>query len=237
MTLNKKTIYRKRAGALRSKGTELTTKERRACLPHLFFWSDLCHLIKAKTIHVVWPALQSQELMLLEAFQRKDVSAYTGLNTAVNNSSAMMEHKYKTGSHLWTRTQMHVLSRWHTPHPQYNYTRTRYTWPLIRTPLKHTHAATVCTQRIHKRTGTGARWVKTQNSANVWQHITQEPKQPTATWAEKTSRSSQEFTEKIQTLPNVCLQSLPGVDSPLGYNLNRIHSKCLDGCLLARLIY
>lgn len=56
---------------------------------------DLCHLIKAKTIHVVRPALQSQELMLLEAFQRKDVSAYMGLNIVVNNSSAMMELKYK----------------------------------------------------------------------------------------------------------------------------------------------
>lgn len=99
------------------KGTELTTEAWRTCLLHLFFRSDLCHLIKAKTIHVVWAALQSQELMLLEALQRKDVSAYTRLNTAVNISSAMIEHKYKTGSDLWTRTQMHVLSQGHSSPP------------------------------------------------------------------------------------------------------------------------
>lgn len=32
---------------------------------------------------------------MLEAFQRESVSAYMGLNTAVNNSSAVTEHKYK----------------------------------------------------------------------------------------------------------------------------------------------
>lgn len=44
-------------GALRSKRIESATKERLTCLRRLFFRFDLCNLIRAKTIHVVQPAL------------------------------------------------------------------------------------------------------------------------------------------------------------------------------------
>ena len=57
MRLRKNTMYLNRAGALRSKCIELTTKECWPCLRHLFFRFDLCNLIRVKTIHVVQSAL------------------------------------------------------------------------------------------------------------------------------------------------------------------------------------
>lgn len=118
--------------------------------------------------------------MILEAFQREDVLAYMGLNTAVNNSSAMTEHKYKQAviceqelSCTSFHSDTHLTSK-------YNYTpsnshKTRYARPHIQS--SNTHTATVCTQKIHNRR---QEWdVKSQNTANVWQqHITEEPKQP-----------------------------------------------------------
>lgn len=150
----KKTIYLNRTGTLRSKCIESTTKEFRPCLRHLFFRFDLRNLIRAKTIHVVRPVLSLQGLMILEAFQKEDVSAYMGLNTAVNNSSAMTEPKYKqaviceqehscTSFHSKTHlTSKYIYALSHTH-------KTRYAWPHTPNHVQssNTHAATVCTQK------------------------------------------------------------------------------------------
>ena len=72
--------------------------------------------------------------MILEAFQREDVSAYMGLNTAVT------KHKYKQAVIC---EQEHMCSQRHTPYLQIQLhnaplTQTaRYTWAHIqRTILK-----------------------------------------------------------------------------------------------------
>lgn len=83
-----------RRGALRSECTELTIKECRPSLGHLFFRFDLC-LIRTKNNLFCPACLVITRAYAPAASQREDVSAYMGLNTAVNNSSAMTEHKYK----------------------------------------------------------------------------------------------------------------------------------------------
>lgn len=152
----------------------------------------------------------------MEAFQKEDVSAYMGLNTAVNNSSAMTEHKHKQAVICEQEhgcTSFH--SDTHTPYLQRQPSQ-KYTWPHIRIDVQSTktHCYCIVFWLLYRKFTDVQTGVKSWNSPNVWQHIRAEPKQPVATWSEKTASSSEEFTKKIQTPPNVCLQSLPGVQEP-----------------------
>lgn len=79
--------------------------------------------------------------MILEAFQKEVVSAYKGLNTAVNNSSVMTNTNRQSSMNRNTAAHPFTVTHTHQLHISLTHKA-----PTI---LKLT---TVCTQKIHKQT-------------------------------------------------------------------------------------